>query len=81
MHAVLHDVTHLSFVIDSMQYIFVVGMYAQHVKARVAIKVFDLTIFVCVVVLSWKMFTLSVIPCPLDLIMHQLLQIKIKSLY
>ena len=42
MHAILHDVTLLCFVIDS-------------------IKVFDVTIFVYVVVLTWKIVAFSFI--------------------
>ena len=55
MHAVLQEITLICLETYSIQYIVVVGMYVQHVKARVAIKVSGLTICVYSVSLLCKL--------------------------
>ena len=59
MQAVLHDEALLRFVIDFMQYICVVGIYVQYIKGMSDSQGFELTIFVYVVIITWKI----VIPC------------------
>ena len=75
MHAVLQEITLICLETYSIEYIVVVGMYVQHVKA---IKVSGLTICVYSVFLTLQVVTFSFITCSLNLIMYQPVQLKLK---